>query len=158
MREIKKAIKRELRWKQFFALGLLLLGGILISGWWSGEGVLRLLGGLLFLTGVGFTYDLLRNGQLEQTPLLVLLREQPERIVWIYSVTTQRMPFGLHFGNSGLMYFKLIDGQELSLSLPEHRLRPVSESLNTYLPHVTFGYTKDREQWYMANPELLLRS
>lgn len=92
-----------------------------------------------------------------QFPLSNLLRDEPEKIVWVYSILTQRMPFGFEVNQTGTMYFKLIDGDELTVSLPADQLKSVSRSLNTRLPHATFGYTKEREQWFMAHPAMLLK-
>jgi len=86
-----------------------------------------------------------------------MLQKEPKRIVWVYSIVTKRMPFGFQINQSGTMYFKLLDGDELTLSFPASELKSISEMLNYHLPHATFGYTKEREQWYMAHPELLLR-
>ena len=59
--------------------------------------------------------------------------------------------------NTSIVYFKLIDGDEITLSIPEKELNTLMKELNRRLPHATFGYTKDREQWFMAEPALLLR-
>ncbi|MBV6653640.1 MAG: hypothetical protein KI786_07790, partial [Mameliella sp.] len=58
---------------------------------------------------------------------------------------------------NGTLYLKLRDGDDVSVSLSADDLKVVSRYLNRLLPHATFGYTKDREQWFMASPLMLLR-
>jgi hypothetical protein len=86
-----------------------------------------------------------------------LLEHHPRQIVWVYSIVTERLPFGFNVARAGLMYFKLADGDEITVSLPAERLPWISRYLNDRLPHATFGYSRDREQWYLASPYLLLR-
>jgi hypothetical protein len=63
-------------------------------------------------------------------------------------------------GSTGLKLYtstKLRDGDDISVSLSTDDLKAISKYLNDLLPHATFGYTKDREQWFMASPLMLLR-
>ena len=85
------------------------------------------------------------------------LLKNKEDIVWVYSILTQRMPFGLQINRQAILYFKLIDSNEITLTVPEKDLSDISLFLNQHLPHASFGYTQERAQWYMANPALLLR-
>ena len=108
-----------------------------------------------FIWACWLIYRIFQIRKPERHPLLRTLRHEPQRIVWVYSVQTQRMPFGFQTTNSGTLYFKLEDGDQHTVNLPAAALRPVSEMLNQMLPHASFGYTADREQWYMAHPEML---
>ncbi len=93
----------------------------------------------------------------EEMPLKKLLLKEPQKVVWVYSMVTQRMPFGFQINQSGTMYFKLIDGNEITLSLPVSELKGISEMLNYHLPHASFGYSKEKEQWYLAHPAMLMK-
>ncbi len=110
---------------------------------------------ILAVLGLRFLANILKERNPMNHLLIQLLLNDPRKIVWVYSLSTQSMPYGFHINRFGLMYFKLIDGDELSVSLPANKLRAVSKSLNAHLPHATFGYTKEREQWYMAHPGML---
>lgn len=91
-------------------------------------------------------------------PLVELVCRQPQRIVWVYSVTTALMPFGVQMFQRGDMHFRLIDGNEIVISLPIQHLKMVSHTLSRLLPHAVFGYSEEREERYRVNPQSLLRS
>ena len=74
------------------------------------------------------------------------LREHPERIVWVYSMVTERMPFGLNLMRSATLYLVDDRGEAHDFSLPPDRLLLVTKTLNRLLPHAEFGYTEEREQ------------
>ncbi|MEL6865651.1 MAG: hypothetical protein AAFP19_14585 [Bacteroidota bacterium] len=103
-------------------------------------------------------YRLLLSWPIEKSQLIYMLREKPEDIVWVYSILTQRKPFGISFSQNAMLYFKLIDGDHICLAVPERDLLDLQQLLNRQLPHATFGFNKDRQQWYMASPALLLQS
>ena len=153
---IQKSVASE-QWIKL-AVGLFFAAiGILGLVWTWGHLVITILmlvmigGALLFLKS---TVD---DWNKEQTAFMDLLTKQPQKIVWVYTIITQRMPFGLEWSKSGTIYFKLINGEELTVTMPAKHITFVSRSLNKLLPHATFGFTKDREQWYMASPEMLLK-
>ncbi len=101
-------------------------------------------------------YDVIRFWQPRQMPLIQLLINQPKEIIWVYSVLTEKLPLGIWFSKKGTMYFKLMNKDEFTIKLSEKEALIVSKYLNDRLPHATFGYSKDKEQWYMANPALLI--
>lgn len=154
---LEHALRRE-RWQKYIASLLLMAGAGLTMQWaWAHSGLfLVLLGASLFLLGGYYAY---RHWPLRplRHPLLDLLRHRPEDIVWVYSIVTQRLPFGLQFQRKATLYFKLVDRGEHTVSLSAKQAKAVSESLNARLPHATFGYSQEREQWYMASPLMLLR-
>lgn len=158
MEKLQRAIRREQRLKLLFSLGLM-AGGALLAFFFFQHSVILVVTGLVIgMTGLHFFSDYLRNRRVENTRLIKLLEKDPRKIVWVYSVVTERLPFGFKFSQSGIMYFKLSDGDEISVSMPAEELRPVSSFLNRLLPHASFGYTRDREQWYMADPRMLLKN
>ncbi len=157
LKQIKSYLRKELLQQLILGLFLLIVGVGLVWLSFSRDTVWTVLGLVSVGVGVRLIYLGRDYRRVEQTPLGRILLQKPEQIVWVYSIVTQRMPFGVEIMNNGLMYFNLIDGRVLTLSLPRSLLRPLSEQLNVYLPQATFGYTQDREQWFVANPELLLR-
>lgn len=154
---LEKAIRRERMWQFVTALSLLLLGVALMFGFYNSSYILLVVGIICIGIGARFTFLLSTYKSVEQTKLFQLLRREPDKIVWVYSVVTERLPFGFNVSKNGIMYFKLINKDEISVSIPSKHLKTISEALNHLLPHATFGYTQDREQWYIAAPELLLR-
>jgi hypothetical protein len=119
--------------------------------------ILTVFGLLCTVLGLRFLSKLLRVKHTEEHRLFRLLIKQPKQIVWVYSVVTERLPFGFQITRYGTLYFKLADGDEISVSMPAQELKRVSKFLNPILPHASFGYTRDREQWYIASPLMLLQ-
>ena len=68
------------------------------------------------------------------------------------------MPFGFYLWETGQMYFKLVDGQEICLFVPARKLRMVSRFLNKVLPHATFGYSPENAQLFRENPLQLIKN
>lgn len=119
--------------------------------------ILTIMGLAFSVIGLKLLAQNLRQSQIEHSPLVYLLLNEPEQIVWVYSVMTQRMPFGLEWSKNGIMYFKLLDGDEITVTLAAGDLRLVSKFLNRLLPHASFGYSKEKEKMYEINPEHLLK-
>jgi hypothetical protein len=156
VKSLEEALQKEWYAKIIATLCLSAAG---LAGLWLGiqwSAILALFGLILTTLALRLFYTLMQQLPVSEHRLMKLLREHPRQIVWVYSVVTQRMPFGLEIFRSGLMYFKLADGKEITVELPADRLKGVAEHLNDLLPHASFGYTRDREQWYMAEPLMLL--
>ncbi|MCB9276263.1 MAG: hypothetical protein H6564_19640 [Lewinellaceae bacterium] len=157
MLRLRRAIRRELRLKLFCSAALWGAGLTLCLAFFQSSIFLTVLGLACAVSGIRLTRRFFEFRRVDDSRLMRLLRYHPGQVVWAYSVVTQRLPFGLRVGSSCTLYLKLIDGDEVTVSLPEKDARLVSHLLNRLLPHATFGYTRDREQWFLANPELLLR-
>ncbi|MCB0375963.1 MAG: hypothetical protein KDD10_29035 [Phaeodactylibacter sp.] len=152
-----RAIRREWRLKLLASLLLLAFGGAFVYLSFGEQIILVLFGLISASLGIRFTFQLLKENRTRGGRLMYLLEHRPEHIVWVYAIVTERLPFGLQLGSSCTMYFKLMDGDEVTVGLSAKKQQQVSMALNRLLPHATFGYTRDREQWYMANPAMLLR-
>lgn len=154
---LKKALKKEWRQQVLASFALGLAGLSLLYFFYPKYWILSGLGFLLSPIGFGLCLKKVRQGEGQHNQLMTLLEKEPSKIVWVYSVVTQRMPFGFALSNNGLLYFKLLDGDEICLSLPVTQLKLVSKTLNRLLPHATFGYDDNKAQWYLADPLLLLK-
>lgn len=108
-------------------------------------------------TSIRLFANVIRYWKVNRMPLMFLLNNKPTAIVWVYSVVTVRLPFGVQWARKGTMYFKLEDGDDITIRLLENDIPRVAKYLNKRLPHATFGYSDERAQWYMANPLLLIR-
>jgi len=154
---LKRAERRE-NILILLALAMFLLGGLLMLGLFYRKSIVLVsISIIIIILGIKWLSSRLFVYFRKELPLASILDQEPRRIVWVYSMVTQRMPFGFQINQSGTMYFKLIDGDEISISLPAKDLKIISEKLNSYLPHATFGYTKEREQWFLAHPAMLLK-
>ncbi len=112
---------------------------------------------VLLVLGFKFLYETLTVWQPHRHPVWLQIKENPKQIVWVYSKDVQTSPYGLEVSGHAVMFFKLLDKNELSISVPRKKARALSESLNPVLPHATFGYTLERAQWYVADPSFLIR-
>jgi len=157
MRLLKKAILREIYF-QIVATGLLLLFGLTL--------MLLQLNGSVFLSIIGLgammisAYLIYRSVpalDLETNPLYRTLVDEPQDVVWIYSMMTQRMPFGLEMFKVGVVYIYLKDGSHHSVSVPVRKLKLICKFLGRLLPQASVGYTEERAQQFEFNPELLKR-
>lgn len=155
MRVLRRCLWRELMLQLLASAALLTLGLALLIFFFSHNIILTVLGLILSVTGLRLVFQKLVNRRIGNHRLMVLLADHPGQIVWVYSVVTERLPFGFRFTRNGILYFKLADGDEITVTLPAPDLRLVLRHLNRMLPHASFGYSRDRAQWYLASPELL---
>ncbi|MEM8526756.1 MAG: hypothetical protein AAGG68_19100 [Bacteroidota bacterium] len=154
---LQEAAKREQRTKLWSAAGLLAFSIVLIALFFGKNNLLAVVGLIALLFAIQFAYQYFKYLEVQQMPLFLLLKRKPQDIVWVYSIVTERMPFGFKINHNALMYFKLIDKDDICLTVPAERAELISSGLNHLLPHATFGYSEDKEQLYMASPEMLLR-
>lgn len=157
MQCILRGLRREHRLKVLCAVGLLLLGLTFVSAFFAKSIILSVFGLICAVLGLRFLTHLISNWSVANSRLMILLHFHPKEIVWVYAVVTEQLPFGFQLLRNGTLYFKLRDGDDISVSLSTDDLKAVSKYLNGLLPHATFGYTKDREQWFMASPLMLLK-
>lgn len=156
LRYLWRGLRREWRQQLLATLCLVLIGSGLFY-WSNFQRLAMLITGLILLgIGIGLAINLLLYPP-SRHPLRRLLQEQPEQIVWVYSVITERMPFGFKIAHNGILYFKLLDGNEWSVSLPADKLWMTSRILNRLLPKATFGYSPEHERRYKSNPATLKR-
>jgi len=154
---LQQAAKKEQRTKLLSAIVLLVFAVALIALFFGKNNLLSVVGLIALLFAVQFGYQYFRYPDVQQMPLFVLLKRKPQNIVWIYSVVTERMPFGFKINHNALMYFKLLDRDSICIAVPAERAEVISNGLNYLLSHATFGFSEDKEQLYMAAPEMLLR-
>jgi hypothetical protein len=157
MRLIEQALRREAR-QQLLVSVILLCTGLGLSFWGFNKSVLVSVLGLgVLVMGSQLVYKTIRQLRLQLHPLHILLHYQPQRVVWVYSVVTQWMPFGLKFGQLSLVYFYTLDGKHYTISLPSAKIKLLSKYLNRLLPHATFGYSNHKEAVFRTQPAELIR-
>ena len=138
-------------------LGLLSGGSILVALSFSRSGLLVIIGLAAVLLGMRLCIPIAKALRGTDTKLYYVLRHQPRRVVWIYGVVTQSMPFGFRVFQHAVVYFKLIDGEELSVRVPVRKIRLITRTLKRLLPHASFGYTEEMAERYREEPGMLLR-
>lgn len=76
------------------------------------------------------------------------LRDNPDDIVWVYGMVTERMPFGFRLGAMATLHLMDRDGGMHAFGLKPKELKLVTKTLNRVLPHADFGYSPEREMKY----------
>lgn len=137
-------LQREWKQQQYVAV-VLLVAGISLLTYGALEGQL-FVAFLSSITACAALYWLMKlSSHKPVSELYHVLLEEPERIVWVYGQVTERLPFGLSFTESAVVYLVLDDGEEISVSLPAEKTKLVVKTLNRVVPEAVFGYTQDRE-------------
>ncbi len=152
---LHRAQRRELQLQLVSFLAMLALGIICCCFAWHNNALITIAGLTFTVLSLTALYHLYQHWHDDR--LMRILVHHPQQIVWIYTVVVQRMPFGVHLFQSGTIFFKLADGSEISVILPENKLRLVCHTLGRLLPHATIGYSKELETQYQKNPASLLR-
>ena len=148
---INNTLIQEKKLKALSAICLIFFGSGTIFHCFDDNTLLAMTGLAILLSGIYYALHL------RATPIILpqLITQRSRKIVWIYSMVIQRMPFGLQFSKPTYVYFKMLDGEEIVISIPEKDLVDLMKTLNAYLPHATFGYSDEKELWYRADPALM---
>jgi len=156
---IEKSLRRERYQKLIVGIFVLACGLFLVScfPFKPNEWFLNILMVMTLIVGILILTKLVRRWQIEKVELIRLLKYEPQEIVWVYHLETQRLPFGLQYEYDCTLYFKLMNKDFIEVRLSKKTIKMISEQLNPLLPHATFGYSLDNAQWYLASPELLYK-
>ena len=152
---IRQALRRDWRQQVFFSLLLFFVMTTLLYWAFGRYSLVAAFSGVGLVFALGLLARLWRNSSPDHHPLMRLIYEEPEKVVWVYGVVTQRLPFGIQLTHAGLLYLKLVDGDDFCISLPTDKLKMVSRTLNRVLPNAVFGYTQEREEQYAIDPKSL---
>lgn len=131
-----------------FGAGLAILGVTLFVG--EGLGTQIFLG-LLGLASLAFAAFLATEAwklrDIANAPVLRAIREEPQRIVWIYAHETRVNGIAAY-----TVFLCRDDGGRYDFNLVEHDPEPLIGSLATMLPHALVGYTPDRLDAWSKSP------
>jgi hypothetical protein len=152
---LKKALLRECQLQILSLVSLLMGSAALIFFTFEKSIILPSLGLMGLIISIQLIYRTTRLLNVEDHRLIWLLKNQPHAVVWVYSVKTDRLPFGFQLFSSTTLYFKLSNGDEITVGLSPQKLKVISRFLNRLLPHASFGYSHDRAQWYHVHPDML---
>ena len=152
MQLLLKSLRRE-QWTRLVVGVFVVSSGILLLYlFFGGNNLISMLSFVALIIGVRFLQNTLKTWDFENQKLLQLIENQPTKIVWVYSIVTQRMPFGLAFNEQSLLYFKLENGDDITVNIPPEKLKIVTRFLKRLLPHAVFGYTPNRMRSYLRSP------
>ena len=157
MRLLHSAMQRERNVKLTIALCLMSSVAILPYFKEAANNFIIIAVLVAILIGFKMLFTIIRTPRATDERLWHLLNNDTRQIVWVFSITTQTMPFGFHLWDAGTMYFKLADGDEITMNIPVKKLKVVSKFLNRLLPHASFGYSEERQAQFESDPKLLLK-
>ena len=157
MQILLKSLRKEQWARLLVAVLMTTFGGLFIYLFFGKNQLLVILSLGLLVFGIRFLRTVLKEWDFENQKLLQLIDNQPIKIVWVYSMVTERMPFGLALSKQGLLYFKLENGDDIAVSISNENLKIVTRFLKRLLPHAVFGYTPERMRNYRKNPSLFLQ-
>jgi hypothetical protein len=149
-----QSLEREWLIQLIALLALVTAGLVLVAVSLSGYWMVMLLGGIISTMGVYHLYHHLSRARVLDR-LLKTLYETPQEVVWVYAMVNDHHPFGLQFLQRGILYFKLINGDEISANLPPRKLKLISKILSRALPDTVFGYSNERARRYSQDPTSL---
>lgn len=98
-----------------------------------------------FVVWAGYGAWTLRDPK--NAPVLRAIREEPQRIVWIYEHILVRNGVPIH-----TLWVCRDDGEKYHFSLGQLRADPLVQSLARVLPHAILGYSREREAAYKSSP------
>jgi len=156
MKEIEKALKREV-WEMLLIGVLFLVGGVALMYLSKSTNIFIGIIGLLSLApGFILFYQAFQIQDIEKSQVIIALRDNRKGIVWIYPFVTQVMPFGISLFNRCYIILKMDDGSECSFKISTKKKKLLLNYLKRLLPHVRFGFSKERETLYGESPESFL--
>ena len=148
---------KEVRIKAALAIGGMSIGLIILFFAFEKHIIWTVFALVFWVLGLALAKNISYLWKPDQMPLWSTLQYTPQHIVWVYTVITQRMPFGFEIVQSGLIYFKLDNGEDYSVSVAAKDLKLISRTLNRLLPHATFGYSSEKANIYDIDPKQLIR-
>ena len=156
MQILLKSLRKEQWARLVTAVLMTTLGGLFIYLFFNKNHIIVILSLGLLVLGIRFLRGVLKEWDFENQKLIQLINNQPTKIVWVYSMVTERMPFGLALSKQGLLYFKLENGDDIAVNISNANLKIVTRFLKRLLPHATFGYTPERMRLYHQNSHSFL--
>lgn len=152
-----KCIEREKK-VRITAFSIVLIAGLLLVLFFlSKNPAFVIVGMMMTVAGLKFLSDSIRVPPSSYHPLIQCISFHPEKIVWIYAVKVDNMPFGIKLFSYGRLAIKLDDRTELFISLPYADNKLILEKLEQQIPHATFGFSAENRQLYLIDPCLLLK-
>ncbi|MCH2044185.1 MAG: hypothetical protein MK212_08570 [Saprospiraceae bacterium] len=157
---LQQILKRE-RFKKLLVVLIAFLGGgtfFLLTIFLNPliHSFLFLMGFLVYFVGGLFLVHVIRTWNICYTPVYCLFTNDIENLVWVYQIKLEMMPFGIKFWNEETLVLKTLDAKEHQIRAFAPQIKLLTAYLAKQAPHISFGYTAEKEQWYTASPMLLL--
>ncbi len=159
---IHKALKQNRNGKLIVSVVLILAGLLFIfyMPHFSNRSFyfVRIIGSLSTLSGTALLMLSLIHFDVRKNKLLLLLNKHPEDVVWIYYNKVQMIPFGVKIRDRCTLFFNLRNREKHLINISEDEVQRLVKYLNRKVPRATFGFSREKEQLYLANPDLLINN
>ncbi|MGK0391115.1 MAG: hypothetical protein ACI94Y_003877 [Maribacter sp.] len=152
-----KCIEREKKVRIIAFSIVLVVGLLLVISFLDKNPAFIIIGMMMAAAGLKFLSDSIRVPKSSHHPIIQCLSFHPQKIVWIYAIKVDNMPFGIRLFSYGRLAIKLDDRTELSISLPYSDINLILQELQQQSPYATFGFSPENRQLYLIDPCLLLK-
>jgi len=142
-----ESMERDRRQQQFAAVALIIISLFsIVFGVTTRQLMWAMLGGIGCTAALWWLFRVLTEQPLAHWRRQ--LREEPETVVWVYGLVTERMPFGFKTVATGTLHLVENDGDIHTFGMKPDELKLVTKTLNRVIPHAEFGYSPEREMKY----------
>jgi hypothetical protein len=124
------------------------IGGLVYVSFFSTNVLAAIVGAGTTVVGGCMYFIFQKNWKNNDKNLIKIIKQQPEKILWVYTLETNLMPFGFKVKDKGLIYFKMNDGEDVCIKMPAKDLKLVSRFLNRLLPNAMFGFSEEKQRLY----------
>ena len=157
LKAIYESIRKERLQKWIVAMLIIPVSIFLITHFYQTDFLLVIIGLVGLSISVILVISLIQGGGLEKHPVYKILSEQPRDIVWVYSIKTQRLPFGISLFENTYLYFADTKSHLFSLKVRDKDIKIIMRKLNQWVPWASFGYSEQKELSYRENPNSLIK-
>lgn len=131
-----------------YSITFLVIGGLVYISFFSTNVLAAVIGAGMAVAGGCMYFIFQKNWKNEERNLIKIIDHQPEKILWVYTLETNLMPFGFKVKDKGYIYFKMNDGEDICIKMPAKDLKLVSRFLNRLLPNAMFGFSEEKQAKY----------
>jgi len=132
------------------------MGGLIYLSFFNSNVLIAIVGAAATVAGGMMYFYFQKSNKNPDTNLVKIIDDQPEKILWVYTLETNLMPFGFKVKDKGLIYFKLDNGDDICVKMEAKDLKLVSRFLNRLLPNAMFGFSEEKQEQY--NAQLRIKS
>lgn len=124
------------------------MGALLYLLFFNSNVIVAVIGAAAAVVGGMMWINFQRKFKNPNTNLINIIDHQPEKVLWVYTLKTNLMPFGFKIKDKGLIYFNLDNGDDICIKMPAKDLKLVSRFLNRLLPNAMFGFSEEKQAKY----------
>lgn len=126
----------------------MVIGGLVYLSFFNSNILLAVVGAAATVAGGMMYFYFQKSRKNPDNNLIKIIDTQPNKILWVYTMETNLMPFGFKIQDKGFIYFNLDNGDDICVKLPAKDLKLVSRFLNRLLPNAMFGFSEEKQNLY----------